>query len=219
MSIPIKLHILTADRELKAYQKQIQLIAVRSIKKIQKFLPFRQPVDVVIYRYYNEEPDLAVSGYCPNGNTVLIYTNPKQKNYEQLLKVQLPTTVAHELHHACRWQGPGYGETLLDSFITEGLASHFELEAFGGKPSGYNVKFSSKELKKFWQKAKKELYSKKYSHEDWFFGNKRFNIPRHLGYALSFWLVDKILTSGKPSDLVLKKTKQILSKFPNDFSL
>ncbi|MES0476805.1 MULTISPECIES: DUF2268 domain-containing putative Zn-dependent protease [Citrobacter freundii complex] len=38
------------------------------------------------------------------------------------------------LHHAARWQGPGYGSTLGEALVSKGLADHFSLELFGGEP-------------------------------------------------------------------------------------
>jgi len=33
-------------------------------------------------------------------------------------KNKLPIVLAEELHHACRWQGPGFGKTLKEVLVT-----------------------------------------------------------------------------------------------------
>lgn len=48
--------------------------------------------------------------------------------------MELPATVAHELHHARRWAGPGYGHTLVKVPISEGLAQWHEHTERGGPP-------------------------------------------------------------------------------------
>jgi uncharacterized protein YjaZ len=204
----INLHLMEADRELKKHLPFIKKITTPAINKISDVLPFKQPVDIVVYRYKTADKNFAISGYTPTGNMVHIYADPSHAGFEKLVRQQLPKTLAHELHHACRWQGPGFGETLKEVLITEGLASRFEQEVFGGLPADFYIKFSDKEIKRLWLKAKRELKSNKFSYQDWFFGNKKQNIPKHAGYALGYWIMGKI-TADKPSALVLKPAGQI----------
>ncbi|WP_309228112.1 DUF2268 domain-containing putative Zn-dependent protease [Kosakonia sp. S42] len=35
---------------------------------------------------------------------------------------------AHELHHAARWSGPGYGFYLGEPLVSEELAGHFAIQ-------------------------------------------------------------------------------------------
>lgn len=206
----IKLYLLDADKDLKPFLKEIGQIARTSISKIQKVLPFKEPVDVVIYRYHTTDKNFLVSGYTPTGNTVWIYTDPSHKNYMDFVKKTLPITLAQELHHACRWQGPGFGKTLKEVLVTEGLAAHFETETFGGKPSDFYVQFSDKEIQRFWKLAQKDLDSKDFNYDDWFFGNVKRKIPKHTGYALAYWLIGKSLNGRKTSELAISTSGQIL---------
>jgi hypothetical protein len=206
----IKLYLLDADKDLKPFLKEIGQIVRTSISKIQKVLPFKEPVDVVIYRYHTTDKDFLVSGYTPTGNTVWIYTDPSHKNYMDFVKKTLPITLAQELHHACRWQGPGFGKTLKEVLVTEGLAAHFETETFGGKPSDFYVQFSDKEIQRFWKLAQKDLDSKDFNYDDWFFGNVKRKIPKHAGYALAYWLISKFLNGRKTSELAISTSGQIL---------
>jgi len=206
----IKLYLLEADKDLKPFLKEVGQIARASISKIQKVLPFKEPVDVVIYRYYTTDKNFLVSGYTPTGNTVWIYTDPSHKNYIKSVKKLLPITLAQELHHACRWQGPGFGKTLKETLVTEGLAAHFETETFGGKPSDFYVQFSDKEIQRFWKLAQKDLNSKDFNYDDWFLGNIKKKIPKHAGYALAYWLIGKSLNGRKASELVMLTAEQVL---------
>lgn len=206
----IKLHFMGADKQLRKHLPQIKQISRSAIAKIAGLLQFKEDVDVIIYRYHAPEKNLAVSGYAPNGNLVWIYIDPSQKDFKKTLGEQLPKALAHELHHAARWQGPGFGETLEEVLITEGLASHFEQEVFGGKPASYYVKFLNKDLVVLWNKAQRELKSDKFSYDDWFFGNKKQNLPKHGGYALAYWLMESV--SVKPSTLARVRAGQVIKK-------
>ncbi len=210
ISIRIKLHLLDSDPRLRIYLSDLQKAAGPVLKKVKQILPFKESVDVVVSRYRASSLDFAVSGYTPTGNLIWIYTDPSQPNYRKLLKEQLPRVLAHELHHACRWQGPGYGKTLEDALVTEGLAGHFEEEVVGGKPSAFYVKFNNRELASLLKHAKSDLKSSSYNYRDWFFGNKTKKIKPHSGYALGYKLTSQSISGIPPSKLVMVKTRQVL---------
>lgn len=98
---------------------------------------------------------------------------------------------AHELHHAARWDGPGYGSSLCEALVSEGLAGHFVLELFGGAPEPWEqlpegeIRFHATHAGQDWDRAN-------YNHDAWFFG--RGNLPRWLGYSLGFRLVERFLS-------------------------
>jgi hypothetical protein len=198
----INLHILTADTSLSKHITRIKPLALRTIKHAQKLLPFKQSVDVVVYRYHAPSPELATSGYTPSGNVVWIYSDPAQKGYSKLLDEQLSKSVAHELHHACRSQGPGYGKTLRQALISEGLAGHFEEELTKLPPSKMYTHLTTQELKSLLRKAHSELDSTSFSYDDWFFGNARRKIAPHTGYAMGYWLCQEMITKQPASQLV-----------------
>ena len=208
--IILKLNLLEADKQLRPYLPIIQKLAQPVLKTVKKLLPFKESVDIIVYRYHAPNPDFATTGYTPTGNTLLLYSDPAQKGYKKLLPEQLPKVLAHELHHARRWQGPGYGKTLGEALVTEGLAAHFEEEIAGGQPSHFYVQFSAKELGRLYKLAKSELTSESYKYNDWFFGNKARKIPSHAGYGLGYHLTSQAITKKRPSQLVLTKAGQIL---------
>ena len=184
-----KIIVLNSSPSIKPYLKGIKREAEESLVKVQNVLKVSD-VDIVIF----ENPEatikhLGVGGFSPNKNTVLIYLDSKHKNF----KKHLLGTMAHELHHAKRWGSVGYGKTLLDAMISEGLADHFEIEVRGGKPGKWDTALNLKDIIKFKKLAAKEYHSKSYNHSDWFFGNKKRGIPQWTGYTLGFHLVSEYL--------------------------
>ena len=91
-------------------------------------------------------------------------------------------TILHESHHCLRWRKPGYGKTLGEAMISEGLATLFEEEHSGKPPIYAQVKIKQTEI----EKARKNLDNEKYNHSDWFFGSK--DVQRWFAYTYGYRL-------------------------------
>ena len=102
-------------------------------------------------------------GYAPLPHWVQVTLDPTNANFSAAWRHELPPTLAHELHHAFRWQGPGYGSTLLQALVSEGLAQHFEAE-FRGETPMYAVAISAGDLNGLWKRALPELNAPSYDH-------------------------------------------------------
>jgi Predicted Zn-dependent protease (DUF2268) len=141
----------------------------------------------------------AISGYGLGGRTldaaaVEIYVDPAFSNLEQLLTERLPPLVAHELHHARRMRGPGYGRTLLEAMVSEGLADHFSIELMGAPVPPWSNAFPRDETGRYLDVARPELDSTSYDHDRWFFEPSP-ELPRWTGYTLGFRLVEAYQTA------------------------
>jgi len=130
-----------------------------------------------------------VGGFAPNGRAIEIHINPDFPDLETILRERVPLTVAHELHHATRWRGPGYGSTLLEWMISEGLADHFAVELLGVPLPPWSRAFPESETSAFLAQARPELDSTRFDSGAWFFGT-RADLPRWTGYTLGYRLVE-----------------------------
>ncbi len=90
-------------------------------------------------------------------------------------------------------RGPGFGSTLLEALISEGLACQFETEISAGEIPFYAQALSPEEMSRLFEQAKPELHSDSYGHAKWFFGNAQTGIPRHTGYSIGFDLVKQFI--------------------------
>lgn len=210
----INLHILNASSKLTPYIKEIGSICDNTLIKVMEKIPLSN-VDLVVYEYADGAiPELGVGGYAYDPNVVFIYLNSKFPSFVgRALKEELSRVIVHELNHTMRSQTIGYGETLLEALITEGLADHFEMELNNKGPQLWDVVLNTGQIKKMMKKAKREFNSKKYNHYEWFFGSKEKGIPRWTGYALGFNLVAEYLKknpSRKPSQLYNLKAKEFV---------
>lgn len=133
-------------------------------------------------------PGWGMGGFTPTGTMIDIAVDPAFPGLAQLLPERLPPLAAHELHHAARWRGPGYGTTLLEAMISEGLADHFAMELLGAPLAPWSDALPAGETARYLALAGPELDGP-YNHDRWFFGIDPA-IPRWTGYTLGFRLVE-----------------------------
>jgi uncharacterized protein YjaZ len=107
-----------------------------------------------------------------------------------VLTVQLRRTLAHELEHAARVTvGPGYGSTLLDTIVSEGLADTFATSLYPDALHPQTHALSARQEHRLWMRARQHLYELLWGarHDHWMFGGGGF--PRWTGYTLGSDLV------------------------------
>jgi len=130
-----------------------------------------------------------IGGFAPDGSTVEISIDAAFPGLEGILADRLSFTVAHELHHVARWRGPGYGSTLLEAMVSEGLADHFGVELLGASPQPWSSAFPEGRTEELLDRAR-PLFDSGYDHPAWFFGTDP-TLPRWTGYTLGFRLVER----------------------------
>lgn len=129
-----------------------------------------------------------VGGFTPNGSTVNLYVDPAYPSLATVLDARLSQMVAHELHHAKRFRGPGYGSTLLEACVSEGLADRFAIELLGTDVPPWSTTLTGADLEAWLTRASAEFNRSNYGHSAWFFGTSQ-DIPRWTGYAIGYHLV------------------------------
>lgn len=209
----INLHILKADKGIKDISNEAVTILEKSVEEITKILPV-EDVDIIFFSNPNWAiKEIGIGGYCPTKNTIQISVDTKFKNLKKSLIEELPKTLAHEFHHISRDRTVGYGTTLGEVLVTEGLADHFAIEVFGEKPNIWNTALSKKEISKFLEIAKSNFSNKNYDHYKWFFGSKEKEMPNWTGYTIAFEIIKIYLKENpgtKASQLVNIEANRIL---------
>lgn len=192
----IELHILDKVHKLDNFRNEIQKSFADGVIKIQALLPV-DDVDITIA--HNPEgtiPEIGVGGYAPTANLIFISIDSEFKGLEDFLYAEVQSTLAHELHHCARSKEVGYGNTLWEAMISEGLAGHFDIEVNGGNPKPWDIAFTSQDdLLKMQAKASPHYKATTYNHSDWFFGKGDEGIVRWTGYTLGFHMVGEYLKS------------------------
>lgn len=215
----IKIHLLDSDPVLLSQAKLIKKETVSAVKIISKLIPIND-VDIIVMHAPDHIAYGMISGQTDGIHKVIIALEVKHKHFNRDLRTGLRRALAHELFHTVRSKKIGYPKTLLENFIDEGLANHFEIEIAGGKPPSYLRSLKSDALSKIILKAKKELLSTHYNYEDWFHGSSKRNIPQHSGYIIGYFFIKKFFDLNPnfvPSKLVQKKASHILKASKNFF--
>lgn len=143
-------------------------------------------------------PGWGVGGRALNGFAVELAVDPGLSS--QLIEARLPSIVAHEFHHVARFRGPGYGGTLLEAMVSEGMADHYASELFGQPLPPWVVALSETEIPVWIERARPQFDSGSYSHSNWFFGTG--SVPNWTGYTIGFELVRRYKAANPGSSAV-----------------
>lgn len=189
--MPNALHIMNAGRHLSpALEAEVRGVVQAALTQQAARLGL-DGVDVAVSVSPWGLPETGIFGYAPLDHLVQITLNPDNPHFAASWRTELPATVAHELHHARRWQGPGYGSTLLEVLVSEGLAQANELDERGGEPPPYAR--AGVDLDALWARALPLMDRSDHNFEAWFYGSEADNLSRWGGYSLGYELVRRHL--------------------------
>lgn len=185
-------HFLLGSGKLTPYAGFIQKNLESHLEKLVQKLPLTN-VDIIVEHDPNSViPETGYGGWCSNQHVIHLAVDVDRVNFKQIVEETLYGALAHEGHHLFRWRGPGYGYTLKEAIISEGLACHCEEECTG-KRQPWNHALSVTQINKYLSIARR-LRKKQYNHNDWFFGTKK-TLPRWTGYTLGYFLVGNYLNA------------------------
>lgn len=192
----------------KQISNKVQAAFLRATQTAEKLLKLKDFDVVCIADKSMVIPEIGVGGYTPNRFLLYLYLDPVVDIDEE----EIFNTLCHELNHAKRYEGPGYGQTLLDSMIFEGLATAFEEEVSGQKafmPSQLLARSETMELVK---KMKPHFDDTDFEHFRWFIFDKRGELPRWTGYEIGYYLVRNHLLkeNKKASELTLEASSAFI---------
>lgn len=197
----IRTYYINASKKLSPFIDPIEKEVEKIIDRVEEKIPLNN-IDIIFFdhrdmsSYAGVDKNTGIGGFTGSMNVVQISLDTSFKTLNESIEIELFPTLAHELHHATRWQKPGYGNTLFEALITEGLAAHFEENISNIRKDHWYRKLNKKELEEHLSKAKSEFKNKKYSHSDWFFGSEKKAIPPHTGYSLGYYLVNRYVINN-----------------------
>ncbi len=150
----------------------------------QELAPFLSLNEQVLYirdikEYTIDQTYVAGNTYVPNEVQIAVPAWPADAT-------ELKACLAHELHHLARWQNAGYGKTLGQAIITEGLAVFYEEQNSGWVPPWAKAGIQTKA----YAAAKAEWNSKNYNHSNWFHKGR---YGKWVGYTIGYRLVKEVI--------------------------
>lgn len=187
----ITFHFLNAHKKLTVHCEWLKTKLTDTYIEAARLMP-TPSLDVVVKAGNYVIPEKGHGGFCPEAGVIYITVDPENPAFCKNDAHSIERMFAHELHHAARWTGPGYGSTLGEALVSEGLAGHFSLEIFGGEPEPWeNLK--SDTIEHYCLQMLENWHCTDYDHNGWFFGTGDF--PRWLGYTAGFNLISKYLAA------------------------
>lgn len=187
----VRFHLFDAFDEIPG-EDRVAIVAAleQALPRVLARLPVDR-VDVVIG--YSDPfwtvPAWGVGGYSHGKGRISITVAPGHPRFRDVERGErLAALLAHELHHLARARGPGYGRTLGEALVSEGLAQCFEVE-IGCSPPPYAVAVTEEALREFAVRARPHVDATDYDHGAWFFGRKGDpTFPKDGGYSLAYAL-------------------------------
>lgn len=159
-------------------------------------------VDVIcINDSFQVIPETGMSGYTPNRNLVYLYVDSGVEISED----ETFYTLMHEFSHAKRYEKQGYGETLFDSMIFEGIGVALEDEESSGQGSFLSNYIKDKDNRALFEKVASSFDEHDFDRFYWFI-QESDDMPRWTGYRVGYYIVTEFMkkTNKKASELVLE---------------
>jgi hypothetical protein len=180
------LHWLTASGGVEEFKQRISSDIDEAFKTLKRFTPPPR-LDIVLDRSQHTIPEIGILGHAHTCTLFSLNFDPNNPNFKaSLTHGALQRHILHEVHHCMRMAGPGYGWSLGEVLVSEGLAGHFVNHLISTPPEPWEHAINPETLQTKYP-TKTELQSSDYNHDNWFFG--RGHLPRWLGYTLGFELV------------------------------
>lgn len=195
---PNEVRVVDPEGQLSAHEASIRALLRDTLARIEEALPVGGVTITVTPDRAKAIGGWGVGGFTPDGSTVNLYVDPGVADLSRVLEERLPAMLAHEMHHARRWRGPGYGRTLFEAMVSEGLADRFAVELLGGPVPPWCEALSRDAMVTQLGAARAELDSKRYDHARWFFGSTA-STARWTGYTIGYRIVTA-WQARKPDD-------------------
>ena len=137
------------------------------------------------------------------GEAYLTIDDHSKIGFRKSLAIWLPASLARVLFLSSRIRtGPGYGVSLGEALVSEGLSDHFVAQAFPKTPAlpWDHRAMTARQEAGLWKRAKPDLaIPGAYDHPLWFFGaGGRNALPRWSGFTLAYRIVSPYLQIDCP---------------------
>ena len=133
-------------------------------------------------------PQTGTSGVTGLDGIISVGFGPtRQVSTGTALTTRLPRTLAHEVDHSVRiLAGPGFGRSLLQQIISEGISSVFDEAAFPGTLNPWDRAISPGQECALWRKARPQLGYLGF-YDLWMFGGN--GVPHWTGFTIGYHIV------------------------------
>lgn len=135
-------------------------------------------------------PQQGVNGFTSpaTGQIILQVGRTAQSSLAQTLHLWFLRDLAHEINHSVRiLGGTGFGTTLLQETISEGIATAFDQAAFPGPPDQFAQAITPAQECTLWEKVKPQLGATNL-YNLWMFGGP--GVPHWTAFTIGYHIVN-----------------------------
>ena len=187
-----QLHLLNARGNLTVIMAEIRAHARAVLALVEPHLDVPR-FDLVVRAGDDIIPDWGIGGAAPAPGVVELVVDPGRVAPEHFQR-----TLARQLFLLTRWDGPGYGRSLGEALVSEGLAGRFVQEVLGGPADPWDQARPGagtlKQAATLWAR-------RDYDHGAWFLG--RGKMRKWTGYGIAQRLVAAHLAEDEHAALLV----------------
>lgn len=208
------LHWLEAKGDLGPWKGQISS-EIEATREVVAAFVAPPRVDILVQRGRWVIQEIGLAGRTFDAASMMLTIDPETATFAASLgDGALRRQVAHEIHHCLRWAGPGYGRTLGEALVSEGLAGQFASHLFRTPPEVWERAVEPATADRLFPDAI-SLAAPRYDHSAWFYGTGGY--PKWLGYTIGYRLVGAWLRSRHnvdPQTFIAVPAAEVLSAWP-----
>ena len=125
------------------------------------------------------------------GHIMIVFGPTAQASLGKVMTFWLPRTLSHEVDHSVRiLSGPGFGLTLVERTMSEGISSVFDEAAFPGAPNPWDAVLGPGRECALWKKAQ-PLLGLPGLYNQWMFGGQ--GVPHWTAFTIGYHIVSEYL--------------------------
>jgi uncharacterized protein YjaZ len=171
-------HLLNARHDLTRILSEVRQASREAVARASDHAELPD-FDLVVRAHQDRSPEGTVQGHCPAPGIVEIVVTP-----DRFDPVQFSRALIRQIAHLIRQEGPGYGRSLGEVLVSEGLAGHFVLQVMGGQPDGLDT---VRPAQGAMRQAMNEWARRDYDHGRWFGG--KGDLRKGTGHGLGHRLI------------------------------
>ncbi|MEM1385694.1 MAG: DUF2268 domain-containing putative Zn-dependent protease [Pseudomonadota bacterium] len=196
MSDAWQIHWLEASGTLVPWHETI-LVEVNAAKAMLAAVLRPPRLDILVQRNTRVIQEIGMVGHAHHSTLFSLSLDPDNPAFEAGLQdATLRRQVIHEAHHCLRMAGPGYGRSLGEALVSEGLAGQFVRRMFNNPPEPWETAVEPETLRTH-TPSPQRLAAETYDHGAWFFGTGE--LPRWLGYSLGYRMAAEWVDAAQPT--------------------
>lgn len=182
------IHLLNARHELTPVLSEVRQASREAVARVRDHADLPD-FDLVVRAQADRSADGAVQGQAPAAGVIEIALTPDRFDAPSFTRA-----LVRQMAHLIRWTGPGYGKSLGEALVSEGLAGHFVLQVLGGQPDACD---SIRPAQGAMRQAMNEWARRDYDHARWFGG--KGDLRKWTGNSLGHRVLAEHLAE-KPGD-------------------